>query len=89
MKTMEDNNIGYTFWPYKKLGDSCMMGIERPEGWDAVVTFSEGPRATYAELREAKPDRETARKAMAQFIELCKFKNCKPQENYIKSIKLK
>ena len=89
VKTMEDNNIGYTFWPYKKLGDSCMMGIDRPEGWDAVVAFAEGPRASYSDLREHAPDRAACLKAMARFIENCRFENCKPQESYIKSIKLK
>lgn len=89
VKTMEDNNIGYTFWPYKKLGDSCMMGIDRPDGWDAVVAFAEGPRTGYADLRDNAPDREVCRKAMRQFIENCRLENCKPQQSYIKSIKLK
>lgn len=89
VKTLEDNNIGYTFWPYKKLGDSCMMGIERPEGWDAVVTFAEGPRASYGDLRDNAPDRDACRKAMKQFVENSKFENCKPQESYIESIGLK
>ena len=87
--TLEDNNIGYTFWPYKKLGDSCMMGIERPENWDSVVNFSESPRGTYSEIREHRPDMELARKAMKEFVEKSKFENCRKQESYIKSIKLK
>lgn len=27
---MRDNNIGYTFWPYKKIEDSAMTGIATP-----------------------------------------------------------
>ena len=88
VKTMEDNNIGYTFWPYKKLGDSCIIGIERPEGWDAVVEFAEGPRAGYADLREHAPDREAACKALKAFIDNSRHENCKPQQNYITSIGL-
>ncbi len=54
-KTMEDNNIGWTFWPYKKIHNSSFVGIEEPEGWDKVKAFSEAPRSTYKEIREARP----------------------------------
>ena len=63
VKTMEDNNIGYTFWPFKKVDNSCMAGIVRPEGWDSiVVAFAEAPRASYAELQQARPDQATSRR---------------------------
>jgi aryl-phospho-beta-D-glucosidase BglC (GH1 family) len=87
-RTMEENNIGYTFWPYKKTGRSSFVGINPPEGWQTVIDFSEAPRSTYKEIREARPDQETARKAMNDFIEACKFRNCIPQEGYIKSLRL-
>lgn len=89
VKTLEDNNIGYTFWPYKKLDDSCMMGIARPAGWDKVVEFAEGPRTSYADLRELKTDRAAARAAMEEFIRNCRFESCTPQKSYIRSISLK
>ena len=88
-KAMEESNIGYTFWPYKKLHNSCMNGITPPENWNVVRDFSEAPRATFFEVRAARPDQETARKAMLDFIEKCRFENCIPQEGYIKSLRLK
>lgn len=88
-KTMVENNIGYTFWPYKKKDNSCFMGIREPENWDKVITFSEASRATYKEIREARPDQELMRKAMNDFIENSKVENCIPQEGYIKSLGLK
>lgn len=88
-KVLEDNNIGYTFWPYKKIGDSCMMGITRPDGWDTIVKFAEGPRGSYSEIRENKPDRSTAIALMNQFIENARCSNCTPQKSYIESIGLK
>lgn len=88
-KAMEESNIGYTFWPYKKLHNSCMNGIRHPENWNIVRDFSEAPRATFFEVRAARPDQETARKAMLDFIEKCRFENCVPQEGYIKSLRLK
>ncbi len=88
VKVMNDNNIGYTFWPYKKKDDSCMMGITMPEEWEEVIRFAEAPHHTYSEIRDAKPDRAKARAALDKFLEQCKAKNCTPQTAYIESIGL-
>ncbi len=85
---LEDNNIGYTFWPYKKLDSSCMNGITRPADWDSIVAFAEAPRDSYKAIREARPDTALARKALREFVENSRFENCTPQKSYIKSIKL-
>lgn len=39
VKVMKEVNIGYTFWPYKKIDGSCMMGIQRP-GSEMIRGFS-------------------------------------------------
>jgi len=88
-KAMEENNIGYTFWPYKKITNSCMVGYTAPEGWRKVIEFSESPRGTYGEIRRARPDEQESLKALSDLIEAVKFKNCTPQEGYIKSLRLK
>lgn len=85
---LEDNNIGYTFWPYKKVDSSCMNGITRPADWDSIVAFAEAPRDSYKAIREARPDTALARKALREFVENSRFENCTPQKSYIKSIKL-
>lgn len=85
---MEENNIGYTFWPYKKKDDSCMMGILTPENWDAVVAFAETPRDSYAAIRDSRPNQVQMKKAMLDFIDNAKFENCVPQKDYIRSMKL-
>lgn len=89
VKVMKENNIGYTFWPYKKRDGSCMVGIVMPEEWEEVVKFAEGPHHTYQEIRDAKPDREKARVALDKFIEQARFANCVPQETYIESLGLR
>ncbi len=90
VKVMKENNIGYTFWPYKKIDNSCMMGIKRPERWDdIVVKYSETPRGTYAEWREARPDQETFRNLLLQYVENSRFENCQPQDSYINSLGLR
>ncbi len=90
VKTMRDANIGYTFWPYKKIDSSCMNGIQKPEGWDSVIVkFSESNRSTFNAIRKAMPDQDTAFKLLMQYVENAKFENCKPQVSYIKSMGLK
>lgn len=86
---MLQSNIGYTFWPYKKVRNSCFTGITPPENWDKVIDFSEAPRSTYFEIRAARPDQAVVRQAMLDFIEAAKFENCTPQESYINSLRLK
>ena len=83
---MKDANIGYTFWPYKKIDGSSFVGITPPEGWQEIVRFAESPRTTYREIREARPDQALVRKAMTDFLEAARLENCKVQEEYIRSL---
>jgi aryl-phospho-beta-D-glucosidase BglC (GH1 family) len=88
-KTMGENNIGFTFWPYKKMGDSTsFVHVNKPENWDQIIDFTEKPRTTYKEVREARPDQALVQKTLLEYIECCKFENCTINENYIKAIGL-
>lgn len=88
-QTMVENNIGYTFWPYKKITNSSFVGIPAPEGWELIKNFSEAPRGTYAEIRAARPNQEEARRLMMEFVENSRLENCEIQTNYIRAIGLK
>lgn len=87
-QTMVENNIGYTFWPYKKITNSCFVGVPAPEGWDLIRNFSEAPRSTYFEVRAARPDQAEARRLMMEFVENSRFENCIIQSSYIRAIQL-
>lgn len=87
-KTMEENNIGWTFWPYKKMQGSSFVYVNDPDNWNVVVAFTEAPRGTYKEIRDARPDQAIIRKALQDFIENCKFQNCKINESYISALGL-
>lgn len=88
-KTLEENNIGYTFWPYKKMGDpTSFVHVNEPDGWQKIVEFTEKPRGTYKEVREARPDQALTQKTLMDYIENCKFSNCTVNGNYIKAIGL-
>lgn len=51
-RLLEAHNIGWCFWPYKKLdATSCPVSINPPADWATVVAFVEGPRSTFEEVR--------------------------------------
>lgn len=87
---MRDNNIGYTFWPYKKLGDSSMTGIRVPEGWEELRAFVEAPRGSYGELREARKlcSQERAAALLDAYIRGAQADSMQVYQNYINAIKL-
>lgn len=89
VKVMKENNIGYTFWPYKKMGKTTFASIIPPENWDEVVNFAESPRGSYEEIRKARPDMDSARTALNGYLEAIKLENCEIQDSYINSLGLR
>jgi hypothetical protein len=87
---LERNNIGWCFWPYKKLdATSCVASINRPTDWDAVSAFADHPRTTYEDVRKNRPAKEKVERALADYLEQIKFKNCKVNEGYLKALGLR
>ena len=78
-KVMKENNIGYTFWPYKKVDSSCFNAITRPEGWQTVIDYSQ---------KNFRPNQEQVKELFRKFVENSKFVNCKPQSGYINSLNM-
>ncbi len=87
---LEQNNISWCFWPYKKLdATSCIASINRPAEWEAIVTYANGPRTTFEEVRKNRPPKEKAQKALSDFLERIKFANCRINQGYLKALGLK
>ncbi len=88
---MRENNIGYTFWPYKKINDSSMTGVQQPQDWEKLVTFVEAPRGSYSEIRDARKlcSQEEASAMLKQYVENSRAANMLKHEGYIKAIDLK
>lgn len=89
-KTLEENNISWTFWPYKKLvPKSVMTVIPKPKNWDLIVAYTKKDRSDFAKVREARPNQELVKKAMTELLENMKFKNCNKNSGYIKALGMK
>ena len=64
----EANNIGWSFWPWKKMDTkNTPYSIKRPENWEKIVDYSHG---------KEKPSSEIAQSAFNELIENIKLSNC-------------
>jgi len=64
----EANNIGWSFWPWKKMdADNGPMSVKRPTQWDAIVAYSRGG---------PKPSRETAQSGFDELLKNIRLENC-------------
>lgn len=69
-KLLEKNNIGWHFWPYKKMeSTSCLVSFPKPPTWDSLVAYTKVPRASHEEIRKARPQNMSSiHQALAQFL---------------------
>jgi len=88
-RLLEAHNIGWCFWPYKKLdAASCIVSINLPEDWAAIIAFADGPRTTFEEVRKHRPPKEKVKKALSDYLEQIKFANCRINQGYLKALGL-
>lgn len=74
----EANNIGWCFWPWKKMdADNCPVSVKRPKQWDAIAAYSRG---------EAKPTTETAQKAFDELLTNIRLENCIYHTNVVNAM---
>jgi aryl-phospho-beta-D-glucosidase BglC (GH1 family) len=84
---LETNNIGWCFWPYKKLeATSCVVSISSPADWDTIITFAEGPRTTFEDIRKHRPPKEKVIKALNDYLEGIKFAHCQINQGYVQAL---
>jgi endoglucanase len=63
----EKHNIGFSFWPWKKMDtENTPYSIKKPENWDLIAEYSRGG---------VKPDSMLAVKAFIELLENIKLSN--------------
>jgi endoglucanase len=88
---LEKNNIGWCFWPYKKMEKtSCMVSIPKPMYWDEIVAFAKMPGGTgNAEKRiAARPSLEHSRKSLDDLLENIRLHSCRVNAGYFQALGL-
>jgi aryl-phospho-beta-D-glucosidase BglC (GH1 family) len=91
VRTLEGNQIGWCFWPYKKMdATSSVVTFDRPVHWDAIIALSKMPRGTgNAEKRiAARPSPEDAQAAFDDLLDKIRFSNGKVNSGYVQALGL-
>jgi aryl-phospho-beta-D-glucosidase BglC (GH1 family) len=87
---LEQNNIGWCFWPYKKMNSTRgIVSVNQPENFDLIIEFADKNDLSYSFIRDNRPDFEKVKIALKQYLENCKLKNCEVNNEYIKALGLK
>jgi hypothetical protein len=74
----EKNNIGWAFWPWKKMdAKNGPYSIKRPAGWDEIIAYSRGG---------ARPSKETAQKAFDGLLQNIKLENCEYRGDVVNAL---
>jgi len=64
----EANNIGWSFWPWKKMdATNGLNSVKAPQDWNAIRSYTGGAPA---------PSPEAARKSFDELLENIKLQNC-------------
>ena len=64
----EANNIGWSFWPWKKMDTrNTPYSVKLPADWNAVIAYSRGG---------AKPSAEVAQRAFDELLKNIRVENC-------------
>lgn len=91
VKTLEDNHIGWCFWPYKKMdAASSVVTFDRPVHWDAIIALSKMPSGTgNAEKRiAARPSPEDSQAAFDDLLKKASFENERVNPGYVHALGL-
>ncbi len=88
---LEKNQIGWAFWPYKKMDSPRgIVLFAPPQYWDEVVAYAKLPGGTgEVEKHLAKrPAQEHINAAFAELLENIQFNKCQINEGYLKALGL-
>jgi len=86
---LESNNIGWAFWPYKKMQvTSAVASFAPPAGWTEIVAYARLPRGMgeVKERQKQRPSQAVTDTALAGLLENVRFANCKLNSGYIHAL---
>lgn len=84
---LEANNIGWCFWPYKKMESTRgMVQISKTKEWDEIIKYAETPKSNFEDIRNLRPNKDIIKKALSDLLENIKFKNCIINKGYLKAL---
>ena len=65
------------------------MSIPKTPEWQTIVQYADKDRSTFEEIRKNRPPRDTVEKALRDYLENIKFKNCRVNDGYLRALGLR
>ena len=87
----EKNNIGWHFWPYKKMDNTAgIVRFNKPVEFDTVIVYADSTKNNFEAIRKLRPSNmEAVKNSIWQVLINCRFENCIANQEYIKALGLK
>jgi Endoglucanase len=86
---LEANDIGWAFWPYKRLGGTAsVLSVATTSEWEAIAQFAADPVATIPRVQSHRPPRAVVNKALNDFLENIRLENCRINTEYLHALGL-
>jgi aryl-phospho-beta-D-glucosidase BglC (GH1 family) len=79
IETMEEKEIGWCFWPWKRFGGGCVTGMRMPDAWEKVRT-----RMSRTDSGGAGPDEVGA--GLRGLAEASKMENCEEDKEVVDAL---
>jgi hypothetical protein len=87
--TLETNDIGWAFWPYKKMGStSTVETVTPPEGWSRIVEYAklpDGVGLTKDRLLQ-RPEQGLIDHAFAELLRNIQLSHCTTNLAYVRAL---
>jgi endoglucanase len=87
--TLEKNDIGWAFWPYKKMGStSTVETVAPPEGWSSIVDYAnqpDGAGLTKQRLLQ-RPEQAVIDRAFAGLLHNIQLLHCTTNLGYVRAL---
>jgi endoglucanase len=87
-KMLDSNAVGWHYWPYKKMENTRgIVRIIKPAYYDSVIAYANASKINFGDIRKYRPSNMAAvKKALNDFLENCRFRNCLQNSGYIKAL---
>lgn len=86
---LEENDIGWAFWPYKKMGsNSTVETITPPDGWSSIVEYAKLPDGVglAKDRLLQRPDQMLIDRAFSDLLRNIQLSHCTMNLGYVRAL---
>jgi endoglucanase len=86
-RLLERNDIGWCFWPFKRLdAKRCVVSVSLPGEWSVIQEYDRRRGTSYGSIRVHRPDPSIVRRVLGEYLENIRFDQCHQNAGYIRAL---